>query len=373
MRIAFVVHDYNRIFGHSRYVAELATRFKREHEVHVFANTFQDPQPGGLTYHHVPASRWNVMTTLLSFPLPVTWMVGGRFDVVHSQGFCGLRQHVATAHMCQGAWLQAMTRYAGRPSWRKRLFHAVAGWFERRTFSRAGSRRVIAVSRRIADDLGEFYGRTEGVRVIHHGVDAEIFHPRNRALWRPEIRRRIGVSEETVLALYVGDYQKGLAPVIRAVARLPDLHLAGVARSPVEPYQELIQQANVAGRIHLMPATAHVEHYYAAADFLVFPTFYDPFGLVATEAMASGLPVVCSAAAGAVELIEDGVDGLVVREPWDPDALVEPLRRLVADPALRRRIGEAARRKVETCTWDEVARQTMVVYREIVRECGRPQ
>ena len=123
LRIAFVVHDYNRRYGHSRYVAELASRFKRDHEVHVFANTVEEPDPAGLTFHHVPASRRNVMTTLLSFALPATWMVGRRYDVIHAQGFCGFRQNVVTAHICQGAWLEAMERHAGRPGWRKRAFH----------------------------------------------------------------------------------------------------------------------------------------------------------------------------------------------------------------------------------------------------------
>jgi glycosyltransferase involved in cell wall biosynthesis len=365
LKIAYVVHDYNRRFGHSRYVAELTSRFKRDHEVHLFANTFEEPDPEGIVYHHVPAWRMNVMTTLLSFILPGTWMLRGLFDVVHAQGFCALRRNVATAHMCQDAWLEAMARNAGPPAWRKRLFHSVAGWLERRTFAPGGARRFIAVSRRVEADLRRYYGCAEGVRVIYHGVDAGTFHPRNKAIWRPAVRRQIGLPEEALLALYVGDFQKGLAPTVRAVARVPGLHLAAVSRSPTEPYRALIRDEGVADRVRLLPATPHVERFYAAADLFVFPTFYDPFGLVATEAMASGLPVVCSGAAGAAELIEDGVDGLIVKDSWDVAALADALGRLASDPALRRRLGEAARRRVETQTWDETARQTMAVYREI--------
>lgn len=138
LRIAYVVHDYNRRFGHSRYVAELASRFKRDHDVHIFANTFEESDPHSLVYHHVPAWRLNIMATLLTFILPSTWMVRGAFDVIHAQGFCGLRQNVVTAHMCQVAWLDAMTRSSGRPAWRKRVYHSLAGWFERRTFAAGG-------------------------------------------------------------------------------------------------------------------------------------------------------------------------------------------------------------------------------------------
>jgi UDP-glucose:(heptosyl)LPS alpha-1,3-glucosyltransferase len=365
LRIAYVVHDYNRTFGHSRYVAELATRFKRDHEVHVFANTVDEPDPAGLTFHHVPASRRNVMTTLLSFAVPATWMVGRGFDVVHAQGFCGLRQNVVTAHVCHRAWRAATARHAGRPGWRKRVFYALADWLDRRTFSRAGARRVIAVSARLGDDLRSHYGRADGVRVIHHGVDADTFHPRNRATWRAEVRRRIGIGQDTPLALYVGDYQKALPAAIRGAARVSGLHLAAVSRSPTDPYRELIRAEGVGDRVHLLPGTPEVARYYAAADLFAFPTFYDTFGLVVTEAMASGLPVVCSAAAGAAEVIRDGIDGLIVHDPWDPDSLAEPLRKLAADPALRQRLGEAARARAETMTWDEAARRTMAVYREV--------
>ena len=77
LRIAFVVHDYNRHIGHRRYVAELAARFKRDHEVHVFANTFEDSDPVGITYHHVPAWRGMPWRLSLTFVLPATAIVRG--------------------------------------------------------------------------------------------------------------------------------------------------------------------------------------------------------------------------------------------------------------------------------------------------------
>src|SRR5271169_1834888 len=79
LKIAFVVHDYHRSGGHSRYVAELATRFAKEHEVHVFANRIVDDGTPGIQYHHVPAWRANAFTTVLSFALPATLQVGRDF------------------------------------------------------------------------------------------------------------------------------------------------------------------------------------------------------------------------------------------------------------------------------------------------------
>jgi glycosyltransferase involved in cell wall biosynthesis len=245
------------------------------------------------------------------------------------------------------------------------MFHGLTDHLERWTFQGRGARRVIAVSDRLRADLRHYYGRADGVRRIYHGVDLETFHPRNRDVWRGEIRRQTGLAEDACAALYVGDFQKGLPAAIRALARVPHLHLLAVSASPAGPFRALIDGEGMAERVHLLPATTQIERYYAAADIFVFPSFYDSFGMVVTEAMASGLPVVCSMAAGAAELIDDGVNGLVVSDPWDATAMAAAIGRLVGDPELRRRLGAAARRSVEPYTWDAVARQTMDVYREV--------
>jgi UDP-glucose:(heptosyl)LPS alpha-1,3-glucosyltransferase len=348
----------------------LATRFKRTHEVHVFANSFEESTPEGLTYHHVPAWRRNALTSILSFVLPATLTVSREFDIIHAQGLCGLRQNVVSAHICQAAWYGAMVSNAGRPGWRKRLFHAVVSRLERLAFRPGAAQRFIAVSQQLRDDLEAHYGRQDRVRVIPHGVDTDAFHPRNRALWRLAVLRDIGLSESACVALYVGDMQKAMPAAIRAVARVPGVQLVAVSRSPAGPYLALAREEGASDRVHFLPPTVQVERYYAAADLLLFPTFYDSFGLVVTEAMASGLPVVVSRAAGAAELIDHGRDGFLVDDPWETAGLAEAVGCLVRDVALRARLGDGARRKAERYTWDETARLTMAVYQEVVAERG---
>jgi UDP-glucose:(heptosyl)LPS alpha-1,3-glucosyltransferase len=248
------------------------------------------------------------------------------------------------------------------------LFYAVVITLERLAFRPGAARRFIAVSERLRRDLEDYYGCRERVRVIPHGVDTELFHPRHRDTWRSVIRGPLALSGETCVALYVGDLQRGVTPAIRAVARVPEVHLLTVSPSPPEPYRALANELGVGERIHFLPPTRHVERYYAAADLFLFPSCYDAYGLVVTEAMASGLPVITTRAAGAAEVIDHGISGLVVDEPWDVTGLADALVQLARDAGLRARLGEAARRKVEQLTWDEVARQTMAVYREVVAE-----
>jgi UDP-glucose:(heptosyl)LPS alpha-1,3-glucosyltransferase len=370
LRIAFVVHDYSRQVGQGRYVAELAARFKRDHDVHVFANTFEEPDPAGLTYHHVPAWRRSALATIVSFVLPATALVRGRFDVVHAQGLCGLRHNVSTAHFCQPGWDDAMLRANGRLTWRQRVSRAVITPLERLALAKRSTRRVIAVSGRVRDDLVRYYGRRDGVRVVYHGVDLDTFHPRNRARDGAAMRTELGATAGECLALYVGDLQRGAAAAIRAVARVPGVKLVLVSGTKPDAERALAAAEGAADRVVFRPRSRQVERYFAAADVFLFPTLFETFGMVIAEAMAAGLPVITSRAAGAAELIEHGESGWLTAEPWDTDAIAAGLRMLAADPALRARMGGAARARIEAYTWDRVAEETLSVYREVL--CERP-
>ena len=368
LRIAFVVHDYNRHIGHSRYVAELASRFKRDHEVHVFANTFDEPDSVGITYHHVPAWRASALASILSFVLPATAMVRGRFDIVHAQGLCGLRHNVVTAHFCQPGWFDALVRANARLTWRQALSQALISPLERLAFTKKSTRRVIAISERIRDDLERHYGRKDGVRVVYHGVDLDTFHPRNCGLCLDEAQAELGAAPGECLALYVGNLQKGAAAAIRATARVPGVRLVLVSGSNPVSDRSIAQAEGVTDRVSFRPSSKQIERFFAAADVFIFPTFFDAYGMVISEAMASGLPVITSRAAGAAELIDHGKSGWLTADPWDPDQIAEGLRTLAADPGLRQRMGAAARSKIEAYTWDRVAHETMAVYREALAE-----
>jgi UDP-glucose:(heptosyl)LPS alpha-1,3-glucosyltransferase len=368
LRIAYVVHDYHRYGGHSRYVAELAARYRKDHDVHVFTNRVDDPDTAGITFHHVPASRINALASALSFILPATFLVRGKFDIVHAQGLCGLRQNVITAHMCQPAWFAAADRYGGPAGWRKGLFRAIITRAERLVMRPGGARQFIAPSSRVKEDLATYYGLTDRIRIVHHGTDAEVFHPRNREKWREPVRAELGLASDDIVALYVGDMQKATPATLRAVARVPGVKLVSVSKTRPDPYRALAAAEGVADRVRFVAASREIARYYAAADFFLFPTYYDTFGLVLTEAMASGLPVVTSRAAGAAELITDGVDGLLTEQPWDADAIASHVRRLRDDALLREKLGAAARLRVEPLTWDRTAEETLAVYREVVAE-----
>jgi UDP-glucose:(heptosyl)LPS alpha-1,3-glucosyltransferase len=366
VKIAFVVHDYHRAGGHSRYVAELATRFSQDHEVHVFANTIQRADERNVIFHTVPTMRTNILTTVLSFAVTSRIMVRSGFDVVHIQGFCGPRGSVTTAHICNEAWSRALSGFA-RQTWRERIFHATASRLEKNLYSGSGCGHVIAISKRVERDLVECYGCRAPFHLIYHGVDLEAFSPAARR-FRAEHRAALGIPDAEIAFLFVGDLRKGARQSIRALSRLPEGHLILVSRSAPGPYQALAREYGVAHRVHALPPTNSVEQFYGTADALLLPTPYDAFAMVVTEAMACGLPVVVSRQAGASELIEHCSNGLVLQDPADDLELTEHMASLQSDRSWAESLGRRARLTVEGLSWDTIAAQTMCVYQRVLAE-----
>jgi UDP-glucose:(heptosyl)LPS alpha-1,3-glucosyltransferase len=366
MKIAYLVHDYHRAGGHSRYVAELASRFARNHEVHVFANRIERDCEG-IHFHTVPAWRANALTSVLTFAVPATFQLGRGFDIVHSQGFCAFRGNVFTAHICNRAWHRALQKLEGGVTFRETIFNAFATSLEYGTYRLCRNSEVVAISNRVAQDIVRFYHCLAPIHVIHHGVDLGIFSPANRGRWRLEVRLRNGLRDEEMVFLYVGDLRKGAARCIQALAQLHEGRLIFVSHSPATPYQQIAEVAKVSDRVQFLGSTDKPERFYAAADALLLPTPYDAFAMVVSEAMASGLPVILSREAGASELIEHGKNGLLLQDVQSVVELAAHMRLLLEDRARAARLGRAARQTVENMSWDTVAEQTMLVYEELLR------
>jgi UDP-glucose:(heptosyl)LPS alpha-1,3-glucosyltransferase len=369
MRIAFVMHDYRRAgVGQTRYVKELAERFSREHEVHVFANQVESDGGDNIHFHHVPAWRMNLLTTVLSFAATSTLKIGKGFDIIHSQGFCGFYGNVFTAHICNRAWNLALQKFEGGVTGRERIFNTFATALEYTAYRPPRKCAVIAVSERVANDLRKYYHCPAPIQVIYHGVNLELFSPANRGRLRAEARRRLNLPETEFVFLFAGQLRKGVARSIQALARVPRGRLVCVSPSPAEPYRALVKQLGLEERVQFCDFSDRVESFYAAADALLLPTPYDSFGMVVTEAMASGVPVVVSREAGASELIEHGVNGLLLEDVTDQAELAGWMESLEQDREGAVRLGCEGRRTVERLSWDAVARETMQVYEDLVAQ-----
>jgi glycosyltransferase involved in cell wall biosynthesis len=202
------------------------------------------------------------------------------------------------------------------------------------------------------------------VHVVPNGIDAEVFAPRPRE----GARRALGLGDEPIL-LCVGrlERDKGYDTAIEALARLdPGPRLFVIGTGPEETLlQDAARSAGVAERVSFLgskPRTDVVD-YLAAADVFLFPTERDEAApLVPLEAMATSLPVIATTVGGGAELVESGESGLLL-PPAAVEEWAEGIRSLLADEALRRRMGEAARERILSgYTIEAMTRRTVDVY-----------
>jgi glycosyltransferase involved in cell wall biosynthesis len=177
------------------------------------------------------------------------------------------------------------------------------------------------------------------------GVDTQRFRPCPAA--RVDVRRTLDIAPDAVVLLYVGRLhpEKGLLELGRAfeqvAARHPQLHLVLVG--PDETGLALVEAEAVRARdrVHAVGRSPEPELFMAAADVLCLPSYREGFGMSLLEGAATGLPSVASRIYGITDAVIDGVTGLLV-PARDAGALAGALERLVLDPGLRQRLGQAA-------------------------------
>lgn len=356
MNIALVVHDLHARGGHSAYTKILADELSHRHKVTVFANRCERPIDALWESRYVRAWRGNALASVQTFPLGLRSQrdeLSG-YEIRHMQGYCGGQPNLVTAHICVAAYLKSLRSV----SLRHRLSLQLMAVAESR-FYRRYEGRVIAISRKIASELQEFYGVSGSISIIPHGVDRVRFNSGNRARHRTVVRQQIGIKEDETLALYVGDLTKSHAYLKELAEAAPSVQFVIVTYSCAYHWNS--------PNVHILPPTAQLERYYAAADAFVFPTTYDAFGMVVLEAMASGLTVFSSDRAGAAELIDSGKDGFVTPLAEWVEATIAGLR----DSAKLRSVGAHAEQTARQHGWDAVVQQVERTYRETVSENGR--
>jgi glycosyltransferase involved in cell wall biosynthesis len=120
-------------------------------------------------------------------------------------------------------------------------------------------------------------------------------------------------------------------------------------------------------RVRFLPPRNDVEFYYAAADAYAGPSLQDSYAMPPAEAMACGLPVIVSATAGVSEIISDGKDGLILKDPRDSVTLAALISRLYEDVQFRERLGEKAAETARQYTWENNGRELAAIFDEALQ------
>lgn len=238
--------------------------------------------------------------------------------------------------------------------------------------------RVVACSQHMRQELGwVFQLPDDKIRVIPNGVHPEDFQPwpKESPEWW-QFRRRFARDDEKLL-LFIGRLvnEKGAGTLVEAMPKIttyvPRARAVVAGEGPErqrlqERAHDLYMEKQVSFLGFVDDATRN--RLLAVADVAVFPSTYEPFGIVALEAMASRTPVVVADAGGFREIIQHGVNGLKAY-PGNADSLANNVLTLLHDPELARDLAqEAWADVVQHYSWQRVAGQTAAVYEQVWEE-----
>ncbi|RCJ31323.1 glycoside hydrolase [Nostoc minutum NIES-26] len=241
--------------------------------------------------------------------------------------------------------------------------------------------RIVATSPQEKEHMRSLVSSKGNIDIIPCGTDVERFG----SVDRQEARQQLGIDPETKLIFYVGrfDQRKGIETLVRAVSQSQlrgktplKLIIGGGSRPGQSDGLERDRIESIVNELGMSSFTSfpgNLNHeilptYYAAADVCVVPSHYEPFGLVAIEAMASGTPVVASDVGGLQFTVVPGETGLLAPAK-DEVAFAQAIDQILSNPTWRDRLGEAARHRVRTkFSWDGVASQLSELYIDLLQQ-----
>jgi glycosyltransferase involved in cell wall biosynthesis len=300
----------------------------------------------------------------------------GGFDVIHAHDWLSGVAGVGLKHLYRRPFITTMhsTEYGRRAGIHndfQQSIHEIEGWITHESW------RVITCSYYMRSHVAWcFHLPEDKISVIPNGVDVTKFSF-NFNYW--EVRNRFAHESQRIL-LFVGRLvpEKGLDTLINALpiilANGVNVKLVVVGEGPQkEMYQGMVNGYGLHEKVFF---AGHIDDWtlralYRVADVTVVPSKFEPFGIVALEAMAAHCPLVTTTTGGLNEIVDDGGTGLKV-PTGDPNALAGAVLRIVRDVGFKNYIVENAYRKcLWNYNWDKIAEWTSGVYDAVLNEYGK--
>ena len=294
------------------------------------------------------------------------------FDVVHSHDWLVAVAAERLARRCGVPWVVTVhaTEHGRHQGWVDKHPQSHIHGVEKRMVHRAD--RVIACSRYMQGHIADVFELASSrVTVIHNGIDPEDLHVPDdlvalRARYARPDQKLVLLAGRLVYEKGFQDALEALPQVIRRVRNVRFL-VAGTGTHEAELQKQALRLGlNWHGTFAGWLGDDALHGLYRIADLCVIPSHYEPFGLVALEAMASGCPCIAADTGGLREVVPHGA-GLRFRSR-DRQALARTMERLLTDEDLHSRLAAEGREHVLRFDWADVARSTAALYGELLEQ-----
>ncbi|MEM3958453.1 MAG: glycosyltransferase family 4 protein [Thermoproteota archaeon] len=302
----------------------------------------------------------------------------GGIDIVHAHDWLVAKPAISIKHLCRVPLISTIHstehgRRHGLYSDYQRMIHQIEWWLTYESW------KVVCCSNYMKEEVVRFFNTPpDKILVIPNGVDKTQF---DHYSCQRGFRSRYAADQEKII-LFVGRLvpEKGVNVLLGAMPSVLNSHPEAKLVVVGEGYykEELMR---IAGKLSISPKvyfTGYVDDdtlkmLYKCASVAVFPSLYEPFGIVALEAMASGVPIIVSDVGGLSEIVENNFNGLKV-EANNSVSLSRAICYLLDNPEAAERFKQNAFKKViEIYDWRSIAERTRELYLRIVQEArGNP-
>lgn len=219
------------------------------------------------------------------------------------------------------------------------------------------------------------YGIQKEIEVIPNAINLSIFQTRNEKQCK-ELKEQLKLEMDDIVILYVGriSYEKNVDKIVKALAIARKRNISNVKLvlvgegTAIRQIREMVNSLGIADIVRFAGAVDNeiVKNYYQIADIFAFASTSETFGMVIIEALAAGLSVLAVKAPGVVDIITDGLDGLLVED--DVSQLAERLGILLKNSNLRKKLSKGAMRSAQRYSVDTVSQQMLNLYQKLIKE-----
>jgi UDP-glucose:(heptosyl)LPS alpha-1,3-glucosyltransferase len=385
LKIAVLVRNFIITGGTERYAYQVSRRLAREHEVHIFCQTWDPALTTGLTIHKIPRP---LLKPSFINKLLFSWFCGRAvdesFDLIHSHArVC--RFDVFSIHSpCYRGFL---TRSRGVRKFFLWLSELTSPrglaylWLEKCLYTFRPGSLLIADSRMVKNNVLENYHLPpDYISVAYPGVDLEGLDQALAGTDREAVRRKHGLTPEDYVLLFVGTEfkRKGLDALLGGLSQAENRAAkllvvgGGGGNGDIATYRAKAAQLGLGDRVTFLGLSPDVYPLYILADVFILPTLSDPCPIAPLEAMTRGTPTVMSGAkwCGTAEHVKDD-EAIILRDPRDSEEIARAIDRL-ADPAVRRGFSERGSALGRDLGWEHTTAITLDVFAQVLKNREKP-
>ena len=319
----------------------------------------------------------------LRYPDFTTWVQGlnmlmvdatsqaPEFDIIHAHDWLSAYAGITIKHMARKPLIATihateMGRRGMLHNDTERHIHEMEWWLGFEAW------RVICCSHYMAKEIASDLGCPPSkIEVIPNGFDPSFF---KSGIGGEVEGEGTGSVDANKTFLFVGRlvHEKGPHIFVKAASILKErqVRFAIIGEGAMKPYlEDMIRKSGLRENVRLFGHVSELELHklYHSSYACIFPSLYEPFGIVALEAMSAGVPAIVSKTGGLDEIVEDGVNGLEF-SPGSAESLANAIQRLMDEPALYPKIIKNGMASLEKYSWPLVAERTRAIYSSVMEE-----